>query len=148
MNKRDFIAGIYQKHAGPGFTEKQYDGVQQFAEEAYVAWLVRNPTQLQKQVVDSVLEKKVLDILNETSGSKFRNGQDLKARISEGYQLEDFRLMLVHQWNKWRGTDFEKYFQPSTLFRKSKFEGYLNDAIRATNGAYSRADKVRELLGQ
>jgi len=36
----------------------------------------------------------------------------------------------MYQSQQWMGTEMQKYLRPETLFRKSKFEGYLNDAIQ------------------
>jgi len=59
---------------------------------------------------------------NRESGKK-----QLRARIKEGFSKEDFVYVIDVKWNNWRGTDYEKYVRPETLFNKSKFETYLHE---------------------
>lgn len=49
----------------------------------------------------------------------------VKARLKEGYTVEDFYKVIEFKTKEWLGTEFEKYLRPSTLFG-SKFEDYLN----------------------
>lgn len=71
--------------------------------------------------------KEVVDYLNQISGRKFQaKGQGLSfisGRLSEGYTVEDCKLVCDFKWND---PKFDKqYFRPQTLFRQSNFEGYL-----------------------
>jgi uncharacterized phage protein (TIGR02220 family) len=76
--------------------------------------------------------KSVLIKLNEISGRTFKpvdsNLSMIMARIDDGHNAQDFAMVLSHQWAEWAGTNNMKYYRPSTLFRPSKFEGYLNDS--------------------
>lgn len=72
----------------------------------------------------------VLDYLNEKAGTNYRASskatqQHIKARLAEGFKLDDFHTVIDKKCAEWLGTDFEKYLRPSTLFG-SKFENYLN----------------------
>jgi len=71
----------------------------------------------------------VLAYLNEVSGKKFTpteaNLKNIIARLKEGHTEEECKQVID---TKSRDPDFqEKYFRPVTLFRASKFEGYLNE---------------------
>nr|DAF22456.1 MAG TPA: hypothetical protein [Caudoviricetes sp.] len=72
----------------------------------------------------------VVDYLNLRAGTRYRSTSDdtrkhIRARIDEGYTLEDFKAVIDHKVAEWKGTEWEKFLRPSTLFG-SKFEGYLN----------------------
>lgn len=79
--------------------------------------------------------------LNEKSGMKYKHSSKatqshINARLAEGYTVEDFYTVIDKKCAEWRGTDFEKYLRPSTLFG-TKFENYLNAPAtqRKTYGA-------------
>ena len=76
--------------------------------------------------------KEILDYLLEKSGRKFmhkaeKNKKPLNGRLSEGYEVADFKKVIDWKVHEWTGTQFESYLRPETLFG-NKFEGYLNDA--------------------
>jgi uncharacterized phage protein (TIGR02220 family) len=48
------------------------------------------------------------------------------ARLMEGFTVDDFKRVHRVKWKEWGGTDKEQYFRPSTLYRPSNFESYLN----------------------
>jgi uncharacterized phage protein (TIGR02220 family) len=75
--------------------------------------------------------------LNEKAGTSFRaNSKATKAQINarakDGYTVEDFKAVIDFKTAEW-GTDAKmmQYLCPETLFRASKFEGYLQAAKRA-----------------
>jgi len=76
--------------------------------------------------------KAVLTKINELSGSKFRsvksNTDKIKARLTDkGVDLGGVLKMLSRQWQKCKGTAFQEYFRPETLFGKTKFESYYGN---------------------
>jgi uncharacterized phage protein (TIGR02220 family) len=55
-------------------------------------------------------------------------------RVGDGYVLNDFKKVIDCMAEKWLDDDeMSQYLRPSTLFRPSKFEGYLQQANRASN---------------
>jgi uncharacterized phage protein (TIGR02220 family) len=50
----------------------------------------------------------------------------LQSLIKMGYALADFKTVIDKKWEQWKGTKFEMYIRPSTLFGKN-FENYLNE---------------------
>ena len=76
----------------------------------------------------------VLNHLNTVAGSKFQKGktslESIRARLREGHSVEDMILMVDYKHVHWEGTTQYDYMQPTTLFRPSKFEGYLHSAMR------------------
>ena len=72
----------------------------------------------------------VISFLNEKACTKYKptSGKTqalIRARVNEGFTLEDFQTVISKKCAEWMGTDMEKYLRPETLFG-TKFEGYLN----------------------
>lgn len=76
----------------------------------------------------------VIDYLNAKTGKKYRNTKTnqglMRPRFNEGFKLADFKKAIDHQVLAW-GNDprMSEYLRPSTLFRASKFEGYVNHSV-------------------
>ena len=72
----------------------------------------------------------VIADLNQVASKKFKSTPDVNklihARIAEGFTLADFRTVHRNMTRAWKGQEMEKYLRPSTLYRASKFQGYLN----------------------
>lgn len=73
----------------------------------------------------------IIHFLNEKTGRAFREvGANLgviSARLKEsGVDLDGCRKMIERQVILWKGTDMERFIQPSTLFGKEKFDGYYS----------------------
>lgn len=72
----------------------------------------------------------IIDYLNEKADTSYRASSKatqshINARLTEGYTVDDFKTVIDKQCAKWKGTEYEQYLRPSTLFG-SKFENYLN----------------------
>lgn len=73
----------------------------------------------------------IIDYLNEKTGKHFKHTSTNKglviSRYHDGFTTNDMRKVIDHQCKLWlNNQDMAQYLQPSTLFRASKFEGYLN----------------------
>ena len=73
----------------------------------------------------------IIDYLNEKAGTRYRptakKARELiRARWSEHYTIDDFKKVIDNMTARWKGTKFEQYLQPSTLFATSHFDEYLN----------------------
>ena len=82
----------------------------------------------------------VIDYLNGKAGTHYRatsktTQQHINARLAEGFTVEDCKRVIDNMWAAWKGTEWEQYMRPSTLFG-SKFENYLNrkPQIKGANG--------------
>ncbi len=78
----------------------------------------------------NVYVKKIIEYLNKKVGTNYKNTtvstiNKIKARLNEGYKLDDFIVVIDKKTAEWKGTDLEKYLRPETLFG-TKFESYLN----------------------
>lgn len=99
-----------------------------------------------KDSVDNIPYKEIIDYLNSKTGKNYRanikkNKALIKARWSEGYQLDDFKQVIDNMVKNWHGTEYAKYLRPETLFG-TKFDGYLNQGNVA-----KREKKTDERLG-
>lgn len=77
--------------------------------------------------------KDIIDYLNSCLGTSYKHTtaktvECINARLKEGFNFEDFKTVIDKKVAEWKGTDFEQYLRPSTLFG-TKFEGYLNAKI-------------------
>lgn len=93
-----------------------------------------------KEYINNNLNKELNNIyseaveyLNLKAGTKYKSSsknttKHIKARINDGYTLEDFKTVIDKKCSEWLNTDMEKYLCPETLFG-SKFEKYLNQKI-------------------
>jgi uncharacterized phage protein (TIGR02220 family) len=79
-----------------------------------------------------------LTLLNELTGSAFKataaNLKHARARLADGYTLQDLHAVVRGQVMAWRRTEWAKYLRPQTLFAE-KFAGYLEATRQAGNGA-------------
>ena len=74
--------------------------------------------------------KTIIDYLNLKAKTNYRASSKptqshIKARLNEGFTVEDFKTVIDKKVKEWKRTEFEKFLRPETLFG-SKFENYLN----------------------
>lgn len=77
--------------------------------------------------------KEVISYLNLKAKKNFKvntasHQKFIKARLKEGYVLEDFKKVVDVMVAKWKGTEYEQYLQPQTLFG-NKMDNYLNQPM-------------------
>lgn len=108
--------------------------------------------------------EQILKYLNEKTKKNFKNdSQDfISGRLNDGYILDNFKKVIDIKVAEWlNDPKMSKYLRPSTLFRKSNFEEYLNEQMpvrkpqvgessykpTAKNGEYQKArqTKLKEL---
>lgn len=89
--------------------------------------------------IDFVSE--IVDYLNEKANRRLRVGRPIKklvnARVSEGYNLEDFKHVIDVKCSQWLGTDFEKFLRPSTLFNATRFTEYHSEKLKPSKDVKS-----------
>jgi uncharacterized phage protein (TIGR02220 family) len=99
-----------------------------------------------------LLEKnafEIIEYLNLETGKNFRSSTKItirliKARLSEGFTIEDFKTVIDNMKYKWTGTKFQQYLVPTTLFG-NKFETYLNQdrkPEKEIDGKFKRGNMV------
>ena len=77
--------------------------------------------------------KEVISYLNLKAKKNFKvdtasHQKFIKSRLKEGYVLEDFKKVVDIMVAKWKGTEYEQYLQPQTLFG-NKMDNYLNQPM-------------------
>jgi len=75
--------------------------------------------------------EEIINYLNIKTNKNFRSTTAntiklIKARLNEGYVIDDFKKVIDIKTKEWFNSDFNKYLRPITLFG-GKFEGYLNE---------------------
>lgn len=83
-------------------------------------------------IIEDVTAEKVISYLNAKAGTKYRNAESNKKLVNarlKDYQLKDLCFVIDNKCNEWKGTEFEKYLRPSTLFNATKFENYVNEKV-------------------
>lgn len=106
--------------------------------------LVENRTQLNtkesstnESITDSIRD--IVEYLNLKLGTAYKASSQatqkhIKARLSEGFTIQDFRTVIDNKCADWMNDPkMEKYLRPETLFG-TKFEGYLNSKTRRNPG--------------
>lgn len=89
----------------------------------------------------------VVDHLNAKTGKHYKSSNDttrryIRARLNDGFTVEDFKSVINKKTEEWLNTDMEKYLRPETLFG-TKFESYLNEKIKKKSSSYD-IGKVKE----
>lgn len=76
----------------------------------------------------------IIDYLNTQAGKRYRTesaqSKHIRARLSEGYTVEDCKKVIDIKVKEWLGNDMEKYLRPETLFNSTKFENYINQGTK------------------
>lgn len=86
----------------------------------------------------------IVGYLNEKAGKKFNpksrdTAEHISARLAEGRTVEDFKRVIDVKVAKWKGKQWtgqrgdvvhgDDLLRPSTLFRPTNFENYLNESM-------------------
>lgn len=97
----------------------------------------------------------IVSYLNDKAGTHYKavtesTGRHIRARLNEGFTLDDFYKVIDKKVAEWKSTDMEKYLRPETLFG-SKFESYLNAKVtqqkRGANGVLLDGRQTDDLDG-
>ena len=88
--------------------------------------------------------KDIIEYLNKKAGTSYRASskdtqKHINARLNEGFTVDDFKTVIDKKCAEWKGTEFEQYLRPSTLFG-TKFEQYLNAKTTKKGKAKERND--------
>jgi len=92
----------------------------------------KNREDIEKNNTKYIAEcKEVLGYLNSKAGTNFRevdsNFKWIRARLDDGYKVEDMRKVIDNKVTDWKNTDYARYLRPQTLFRPGNMESYLNE---------------------
>lgn len=100
---------------------------------------------------NNIIIKDIVEYLNLTANKSFNPTtkdtiRHISARLNEGHTLEDFKTVIDKKTQQWKGTNFEMYIRPQTLFG-TKFESYLNETTyETTSSSNDRFVRMEELF--
>lgn len=92
---------------------------------------------------DDVTE--AIEYLNETCFRHFKTSSQsirklIKARLNEGYTLDDLKMVIDLKAKQWLNSKMEMYLRPDTLFNATKFANYYGECstseVVETYGVY------------
>lgn len=95
--------------------------------------------------------EEIISYLNQKANTNYKISSKktqacIKARINEGFTLEDFKTVIDKKCKEWIGTEWEKFLRPETLFG-TKFESYLNANINQPSKQTSLTKSAQGYLG-
>lgn len=94
--------------------------------------------------------RRIIEYLNQKCGTRYRpdTGETkgfINGRLEDGYTEDDFYVVIDKKSDEWIDTEWEKYLKPTTLFRPSNFESYINQKINKSNSTGSAyIDSIRD----
>jgi len=94
-----------------------------------------NNTSINNTSINNIyIVEQVIKHLNEITNSNYKSTtrttrDKIIARLNEGFTLDDFIVVIDKKYWDWKGTEFEQYLRPETLFG-TKFESYLNQPAK------------------
>ena len=93
----------------------------------------------------------IVDYLNLKADKSFKRStpdtkKHISARLKEGFTVDDFKTVIDKKVKEWKGTDFEKFLRPQTLFG-TKFESYLNQTSQIQNKSTNSFMELAKEMG-
>ena len=130
-----------------GYKSNDYDPVNQNAKEELSTTSNNNTRDIKAMSSNStrVPYKEIIDYLNEKTGRNYKhkakiNQRVIKARMNEGYTLEDFKTVIDKKFDKWNNdVKMKKFLRPETLF-STKFDRYLNEETESKQKSWAGSD--------
>lgn len=92
----------------------------------------------------------IIEYLNALTGSKYDyKGKEtramIRARFASGFTEQDFYDVIKVKADQWIGDNkMQSYLRPSTLFRPTNFEDYLQEARRSKSLGLSEKQRAKE----
>ena len=77
----------------------------------------------------------IIDFLNEQANTHFAyfakgTIKQINGRLSEGFEVDDFKRVITVKVDKWKGTEWEDYLRPETIFCAKHFDSYKQEYLR------------------
>ncbi|HEP1490312.1 primosome component and related proteins [Streptococcus pyogenes] len=128
--------------------EKEYIAEQSLTEYLFPDWLEEKYVEQVKKGNPKNFDYRIpIAYLNQKTNSNYKfvdsNVNLVKARLRDGYNLDDFKAVVDKKCGEWGNSDMAKYLRPSTLFNASKFESYLNQPEVAKSDYYQKQQGQR-----
>ncbi|MFY8161979.1 MAG: conserved phage C-terminal domain-containing protein [Candidatus Kapaibacteriota bacterium] len=86
--------------------------------------------------------QETIDYLNMVANTNYSYNfpstiKSLNKLIELGYNYEDFKSVIDKKWKEWKGTIYQEFVRPTTLFGE-KFENYLNEQPRVRKNTITK----------
>ena len=96
-----------------------------------------NNTSINNTSINKYIYSRVIEYLNSKAGTFYKSTtkstqSHINARLTEGFSEDDFIKVIDKKVKEWKGTKWEKFLRPETLF-STKFESYLNQKEEKEN---------------
>ena len=109
-------------------------------EAEYIVWSgYKSATKSRESVVDNSDVESVIEFMNNLYKRGFKASsksttKDLRARLKE-HSVEDIKKVAANRYAEWKDDSMmSKFLNPTTIFRPSKFDKYLEEAMRTKVG--------------
>lgn len=94
----------------------------------------------EKKINLTAKTKEILRYLNSRLNTNYKSTSKktqslVRARLNEGYTVDDFKKVINIKCDEWLNTSMSKYLRPETLF-SNKFESYLNQPAKQQNTGF------------
>ena len=128
------VANVAEYIKDSAFRDKVFEKINYYSETPYTPPIDTPQTSVSVTVsvtdTDTSLYKEIIEYLNNSIGSSYRVSSTktqglIKARLHDGFTVDDFKTVIDKKKAEWFGTDMAKFLRPETLFG-TKFESYLN----------------------
>lgn len=100
--------------------------------------------------------REIIDYYNEiiskelgTTVFTYKNSQvnkNINARLNDGHEVIDFKKVIDYKMSEWKGTDYQRYLVPNTLFSLKHFSNYLMQS-EMNYQKQSPSDKIKDRWG-
>ena len=95
--------------------------------------------------------KYIVEYLNKKTGASYKSTTKktkscIQARLKEGFTVDEFKIVIDKKYEEWKGTEFEQYLRPETLFG-TKFENYLNAKAKEKKGKVDEYENIAGSVG-
>lgn len=121
--------------------KEYYQDLIKLHQDGYIVWSGYEAAKksLQKKLDDPKVEE-VINFMNKLYKRNFKASslyatKDLRVRLTE-HPLGDVLKVVANRYAEWKDDAvMEKHLNPTTIFRSSKFDKYLEEALRTKSGA-------------
>ena len=130
-----------------GYKSNDYDPINQNTKEELSTTSNNNTRDIYTTSRNSTRTpyKEIIEYLNEKTGRHYKhtakaNQRVIKARMNEGYTLEDFKTVIDKKFDKWNNdVKMKEFLRPETLF-STKFDRYLNEETKSNKNSWAGSD--------
>ena len=130
-----------------GYKSNDYDPINQNTKEELSTTSNNNTRDIYTTSRNSTRTpyKEIIEYLNEKTGRHYKhtakaNQRVIKARMNEGYTLEDFKTVIDKKYDEWNNdTKMKKFLRPETLF-STNFDRYLNEETESNQKSWAGSD--------